>query len=247
MRPCRLGGSRSYSGQSSTSASTGMSPTSSPPANTRRRRVVDDLADRAWRAPPSARTPPRARASFSGSTTQSIRSWDSEIMISKGSMSSSRSGTCATSMSRPTSPFDAISAELEESPAAPRSWSDTQQCRRRAARGSTRAASSPRTDRRSAPSAAWRRRPRPELGAGQHGRSPDPVTPGSGAHQHQQVAPPAAALRISRSRRRDARRTSRSPGSSARRAASKRPHRRRWARRSSCRSGRCPPPRRRSR
>ena len=63
-------------------------------------------------------------ASLSGSTTHSIRSWDSEIMISNGSMSSSRSGTFDTSMSRPTSPLEAISDEEDDSPAAPRSWSD---------------------------------------------------------------------------------------------------------------------------
>ena len=45
-------------------------------------------------------------------------------MISNGSMSSSRSGTFDTSMSRPTSPLDAISDEEDDSPAAPRSWSD---------------------------------------------------------------------------------------------------------------------------
>ncbi len=42
-------------------------------------------------------------------------------MISKGSMSRSRSGTRDTSRSMPTSPFAAISLVLEESPAAPRS------------------------------------------------------------------------------------------------------------------------------
>jgi hypothetical protein len=60
-------------------------------------------------------------SSLSGSTTHSIRSCDSEIMISKGSMSPSRSGTLSTSISIPTSPFEAISEELDVSPAAPRS------------------------------------------------------------------------------------------------------------------------------
>ena len=50
-------------------------------------------------------------------------------MISNGSMSASRSGTRDTSMSSPTSPFDAISDELDESPAAPRSWSDASRSR----------------------------------------------------------------------------------------------------------------------
>ena len=73
-----------------------------------------------------ARTSQRSHTSWSsaslpGSTTHSIRSWDSEIMISNGSMSSSRRGTFDTSMSSPTSPFEAISDEEDESPAAPRS------------------------------------------------------------------------------------------------------------------------------
>ncbi len=73
-----------------------------------------------------ARTSQRAHSSSTsssraGSTTHSIRSCDSEIMISNGSMSASRSGTRDTSMSSPTSPFDAISDELDDSPAAPRS------------------------------------------------------------------------------------------------------------------------------
>ncbi len=45
-------------------------------------------------------------------------------MISNGSMSASRSGTRDTSMSTPTSPFEAISEDEEERPAAPRSCSD---------------------------------------------------------------------------------------------------------------------------
>jgi hypothetical protein len=67
---------------------------------------------------------PSTASSLSGSTTQSIRSCDSETMISNGSMPSSRSGTRATSMSIPTSPFEAISDALDVSPAAPRSWSE---------------------------------------------------------------------------------------------------------------------------
>jgi hypothetical protein len=39
-------------------------------------------------------------------------------------MSASRSGTRATSRSSPTSPLDAISEDEEDSPAAPRSWSE---------------------------------------------------------------------------------------------------------------------------
>ena len=64
-------------------------------------------------------------SSFAGSTTQSIRSCDSQTMISNGSMSASRSGTRRTSRSSPTSPLAAISAEEEVRPAAPRSCSAT--------------------------------------------------------------------------------------------------------------------------
>ena len=105
-----------------------MSPTSSSPSNTRSRRVsvtspivVARTSQRAHSASTSS--------SRCGSTTHSIRSWDSEIMISNGSMSASRSGTRDTSMSRPTSPFDAISDELDDSPAAPRSCSEASSSR----------------------------------------------------------------------------------------------------------------------
>ena len=64
-------------------------------------------------------------ATRAGSTTPSIRSWDSETMISKGSMSASRSGTLATSRSIPTPPAAAISPAEEVRPAAPRSCSET--------------------------------------------------------------------------------------------------------------------------
>ena len=70
----------------------------------------------------------------SGSQTQSMRSWDSLTMISNGSMSASRSGTLETSRSRPTAPFDAISADDDVSPAAPRSCSETSSPRSRSSR-----------------------------------------------------------------------------------------------------------------
>ncbi len=73
-------------------------------------------------------------SSRAGSTTHSIRSCDSEIMISNGSMSASRSGTRATSMSIPTSPLEAISEEEDESPAAPRSCSEASSSRSNSSR-----------------------------------------------------------------------------------------------------------------
>ena len=68
-------------------------------------------------------------SSRAGSQTHIMRSWDSETMISKGSMSASRSGTRATSRSIPTPPLDAISEADEVSPAAPRSCSETSRSR----------------------------------------------------------------------------------------------------------------------
>ena len=62
---------------------------------------------------------------LAGSTTASILSCDSEIMISNGSMSASRRGTLSTATSIPTPPAEAISAEDEVRPAAPRSWRAT--------------------------------------------------------------------------------------------------------------------------
>ena len=77
--------------------------------------------------PPTSQRSQTASTSSSreGSTTQSIRSWDSLTMISNGSMSASRSGTRRTWRSSPTSPFAAISADEDVRPAAPRSCSAT--------------------------------------------------------------------------------------------------------------------------
>ena len=128
-------------------------------------------------------------ASLPGSTTHSIRSWDSETMISNGSMSSSRSGTFDTSMSSPTSPLDAISDEEDESPAAPRSWSE----RERAALQQLEAAlQQPLLLERVAD---LHRRPLGgvvlvELGRREHRRPADAVAARARAHQHEQVAHP---------------------------------------------------------
>ena len=99
-----------------------MSPTSSWPSKTRSRRVPVTVPISVARTSQRSQTS-ISSASRAGSTTHSIRSWDSEIMISNGSMSASRSGTRVTSMSSPTSPFEAISDDEDDSPAAPRSWS----------------------------------------------------------------------------------------------------------------------------
>ena len=63
-------------------------------------------------------------ASISGLTTATIRSCDSEIMISHGSMPSSRNGTPSSWTSMPM-PSEAISAREDARPAAPQSCSDS--------------------------------------------------------------------------------------------------------------------------
>ena len=121
-------GRRSYSGHSSTSARTGSSPSSSPSRYTR-------MSGLAVTVPMTA--PPRSHFSqhsstastFAGASTQSMRSCDSETMISNGSMSASRSGTAAISRSMPTPPLLAISDVEEVSPAAPRSCSESNSSR----------------------------------------------------------------------------------------------------------------------
>ena len=75
-------------------------------------------------AAPSARRPPATASSRSGSTTATMRSCDSEIMISHGSRSASRSGTRSRCTSTPI-PSRAISASDEASPAAPQSCRET--------------------------------------------------------------------------------------------------------------------------
>ena len=154
---------------------------------------VGDPADGRARQAPSWRTPPRPARRRTGSTTHSIRSWDSETMISNGSRPGSRRGTAATSMSIPTPPLEAISEAEEVRPAAPRSW---------------RATSSPSLEQlqraleqllllegvahlhggahvRSGPVLAR------ELGGGEHRGAADPVATGGGAEQHDEVAGPA--------------------------------------------------------
>ena len=96
-----------------------MSPSSASPLKTRSRIVsVTVPIDAALVS--HLRQTATTSSSRAGSTTASMRSCDSEIMISNGS-SRSRSGTFETSRSSPTPPFDAISLLLDERPAAPRS------------------------------------------------------------------------------------------------------------------------------
>ena len=59
--------------------------------------------------------------------TSSMRSCDSLSMTSYGVIPVSRRGTASTSSSRPLPARDAISTELEVSPAAPMSWMPTRQ------------------------------------------------------------------------------------------------------------------------
>ena len=174
-----------------------MSPRRSPSRSTRIRplSVTAPMA-----VPPTSHFSQTASASSSlpGSTTQSMRSWDSLTITSKGSMPGSRSGTLATSMSMPTPPLAAISAAEEVSPAAPRSCSEVRSSRSSSSRqhsssffsvnGSPictegRLASSP------SPSSALARTDAP----------PIPSRPVSAPSRTRTLPGPAAALRIRRS------------------------------------------------
>ena len=105
-----------------------MSPTSASPSNTRSRRVAVTSPIGVALTSHFSHTATTS-STRAGSTTHSIRSWDSEIMISNASMSASRSGTLRTSRSIPTSPLEAISADDDVRPAAPRSCSATSRSR----------------------------------------------------------------------------------------------------------------------
>jgi hypothetical protein len=101
-----------------------MSPTSSPAENARRFPVC--VTSPITVASISQRRQMLSTAGHeSGSTIAAIRSCDSEIMISNGSMPGSRTGTAERSTSSPTPPAEAISDVDEASPAAPRSCSET--------------------------------------------------------------------------------------------------------------------------
>ena len=66
-----------------------------------------------------------AAAMRSGFATTSMRSWDSDSSTSYGVIPGSRVGTRERSISTPTPPFAAISADDEMRPAAPMSWMAT--------------------------------------------------------------------------------------------------------------------------
>ena len=134
-----------------------------------------------------------------GSTTHSIRSCDSETMISNGSRPGSRSGTLATSMIEPDAALAGHLRRRRRQPGRARGPGARPAARSRAAPGSTRAASSRRTGRRSGPTGAWPRRPprarrwpAPTRRRSRRGRS---------AHRaaRARCPGPAAALRIRRS------------------------------------------------
>ena len=104
----------------------GRSATTFPRLEMRSRPVSVTLPITAW-----ARSHLSQMASTSSSrpffATRSMRSCDSESISSYGVIPVSRRGTASTSSSRPLPARDAISTELEVSPAAPMSWMPTRQ------------------------------------------------------------------------------------------------------------------------
>ena len=164
-----------------------MSPTSCSPSNTRSRCVSVTSPIGVARVSQRSQTASTA-SSRAGSTTHSIRSCDSEIMISNGSMPASRSGTLATSRSMPTPPLEAISLVLEDSPAAPRSCSATSSSRSTSSRQHSISLLSS-----SGSPICTLGRLRVaflELRRGQHAGAADAVAAGARAEQHDHVARP---------------------------------------------------------
>ena len=108
-------------------------------------------------------------------------------MISNGSMSASRSGTRDTSMSSPTSPFDAISDELDDEP---RRAEVLQRGQQLAVQQLETALHELRLLERVADlhGRALRLVLVRQLGARQHGRAADAVAAGARAEQHELVA-----------------------------------------------------------
>ena len=131
----------------------------------------------------------RTASTLAGSTTASIRSCDSLTMISKGSMSASRSGTSATSMSIPTPPAEAISPAEEVRPAAPRSCSETSS----PFSSSSRQHSSTFDSSKGSPTwtvGRFASSPSPSSAEARTRGAADPVAAGRRAHQHHRVADP---------------------------------------------------------
>ena len=96
--------------------------TISPPSEPRARRQRTTVADDRGRSPHRSQTACTS-SSRSGATIASIRSWDSEVRISKGSIPASRSGTASRSSSAPMPARAADSLTAQVSPAPPRSCS----------------------------------------------------------------------------------------------------------------------------
>ena len=111
---------RSYSGPSSTSDRAETSATTSPPRVTVSRSPSTSVATTAVCNPHRSQSASTA-ASFEGCTIASIRSCDSEVRISNGSMPGSRSGTASRSSAAPIPARAADSLTAHEMPAAPRS------------------------------------------------------------------------------------------------------------------------------
>jgi len=112
---------RSYSGPSSARARAGRRATTSPPWRTTSTDPPRSFPIRLARRPHRVQTSSTASAS-SGLTMASIRSCDSEVRISNGSMPGSRSGTASRSRSAPTPARAADSLIAQVNPAPPRSW-----------------------------------------------------------------------------------------------------------------------------
>ena len=117
---------RSYNGAASCSDAAGTSARTGPSNPSRMRSAPPSVT----RPTTDARTSQRSqismtRARLAGSTMASMRSCDSLVMISKGSIHASRTGTARTSTSMPTPPRDAVSLVAHVSPAPPRSWIPT--------------------------------------------------------------------------------------------------------------------------
>ena len=190
-------GSRSYSGQSSTSTLTGTSATTTPRWST-------------WKLSPSVTHPivvagtshrshtPSTSPTRSGVATHSIRSCDSDTMISNGSIPASRSGIWHRSSVRPTPPLLAISDAAEVSPAAPRSCNETSSSRS----SSSRQHSSNFFSVNGSPiwtDGRFRSSPSPSSALASTEAPPIPSRPVSAPSRITTLPVPAAALRISRS------------------------------------------------
>ena len=181
---------RSYSGASSSSDLAGTSASTSPSSASSTRSRPEPVTRPMTVARMSQRRAISSTSStLDGSTMANIRSCDSEVMTSNGSMWSSRWGIGAIHTSMPAPPLAAVSAVAHVMPAPPRSCTPRARSRSSSSRqASIKPLLLERVADLHAGSLGGIGLAVGEAGRGEHRDAPDPVASGRRTEQHRQVS-----------------------------------------------------------